>query len=294
MASRLHRGRALGVAVGTATTLALWVLPALAQACAVSDSTLNGVKSFSGTASEGYDSGTVVWTPPVLSGGTPVTYTESMDRQAKDMQLTDLTQADPSSGTFANTAMPSGGTVTINDSYSDTLGGVATQMASGSTIAGGGNGEGVQLSFDTVACTYSILIPYAIAAPTQANMAGIPADTGVYDAAQTQTLPIPSNLVLTGTETIPASGGGTSGSTGAIYDMSSDPTWPIVLDSDAAQNNLSGDPGTATVTWSLTPQLSSSQPKHKKHKHKKHKHKHKKHGPLGAQRSALGRAVEAL
>jgi hypothetical protein len=73
----------------------LWVLPAGAVACSVSESKLNGVKSFSGTASEGYDSGTVVWTPPVLPGGTPVTYTESMDRRASNMKLTDLTQADP-------------------------------------------------------------------------------------------------------------------------------------------------------------------------------------------------------
>jgi hypothetical protein len=110
--------------------------------------------------------------------------------------------------------------VTINDSYSDTLGGVATQMASGPTITGGGSGgAGAQIFFDTASWTYSLLIPYAIAAPTQANQAGIPADTGVYDQTQTATMPIRSNLMLKGTETIPASGGGTSGSTGAIYDI---------------------------------------------------------------------------
>jgi hypothetical protein len=125
-----------------------------------------------------------------------------------------------------------------------------------------------------LACNYYLLIPYAISAPTQANMPGIPADTGVYDQAQTPTMPIPSNLTLKGTATIPASGGGTSASTGAIYDMSADPTWPIILDSFAAQNDLSGDPGTATVTWDLTPQLSAAKqkpPKKKPHKSKAHK-----------------------
>ncbi|MFZ2052150.1 MAG: hypothetical protein WAU69_14615 [Solirubrobacteraceae bacterium] len=271
------------MAVAVSAAAVLWVLPAVATACSVSESKLNGVKSFSGTASEGYDSGTVVWTPPVLSGGTQVTYTESMDRQASDMKLTDLTQADPGSGTFANAAMPSGGTITINDTYSDTLGGMATQSTSGPTIAGGGNGgEGAQIYLNTLACNYYLLIPYAISAPTQANMPGIPADTGVYDAAQTPTMPIPSNLTLKGTATIPASGGGTSASTGAIYDMSADPTWPIVPDSFAAQNDLSGDPGTATVTWDLTPQLSAAKqkpPKKKPHKSKAHKKKPRKKKP---------------
>jgi hypothetical protein len=268
MASRSYRARALGVAVAASATVVLWVVPAVAGACAVSGKTLNGVKSFSGTASEGYSSGTVVWTPPTQGGGTVVTYTESVDRQASNMHLTDLTQADQS-GTFANAKMPSGGSVTINDTYSDTLGGIATQTASGPTVAGGGNGgEGAQIFFNTSACNYYILIPYAIAAPTQANMPGVPADTGVYDQAQTPLLPIPSKLALKGTATIPASGGGTSGSTGAVYDMSANPTWPIVLDSFAAQSNLSGDPGTATVTWNLTPQLAKA--KHKKPK--KHKH----------------------
>jgi hypothetical protein len=149
----------------------------------------------------------VVWTPPVFSGGTPVSYTESLDRQARNMQLTALTQADQSGGTFSSSKMPSGGTVTINDTYSDTLGGIATQIGSGPTIPGGG--------------------------------------------------------------------GGTSGSTGAIYDMSADPTWPIVLDSFAAQNNLSGDPGTASVTWDLTPRLAAAKKSHQ-HKHHKHKPKHYK------------------
>ena len=275
MVSRLHRARVLAVAAAGSASVVLWLVPGAAAACSVSSGKLNGVQSFSGTASVGYDSGTVAWTPPVLAGGTQVTYTESMDRQASNMQLTDLTQTDQSGGTFSNSKMPSGGTVTINDTYSDTLGGMATQVGSGPTIAGGG-GEGAQILFNTAACKYSILIPYAIAAPTQANQPGIPADSGVFDAATTATMPIPSNLVLKGTETIPASGGGTSGSTGAIYDMSADPTWPIVLDSFAAQNNLTGDPGTASVTWDLTPKLATTKQSHK-HKHKHRKHKHHKH-----------------
>jgi hypothetical protein len=283
MVSRLHRARVLAVAAAGSASVVLWLVPGAAAACSVSSGKLNGVQSFSGTASVGYDSGTVAWTPPVLAGGTQVTYTESMDRQASNMQLTDLTQTDQSGGTFSNSKMPSGGTVTINDTYSDTLGGIATQIASGPTIAGGGGGGGAQILFNTAACNYSLIIPYAIAAPTQANQPGIPADSGVYDAATTATMPIPSNLVLKGTATIPASGGGTSGSTGAIYDMSGDPTWPIVLDSFAAQNNLSGDPGTASVTWNLTPKLAPAKkshkhrakhPKHHKHHKPKHHHKH--------------------
>jgi hypothetical protein len=279
MGSPSHRARVLAVAAAGSASVVLWLVPAAAAACSVSDSKLNGVQSFSGTATEGYNSGTVVWTPPVLSGGTQVSYTESMDRQARNMRLTALTQTDRSSGTFSNSKMPSGGTVTINDTYSDTLGGMATQVGNGPTIAGGGSGgEGAQISFNTAACKYSIVIPYAIAAPTQANQPGIPADSGVYDTATTATMPIPSDLVLKGTETIPASGGGTSGSTGAIYDMSGDPTWPIVLDSLAAQNNLSGDPGTASVTWDLTPKLAAAKKSHK-HKPKHHKHKAKHHKP---------------
>jgi hypothetical protein len=107
MVRRLHRVRALAVAVGSAG-IVLGLVPAAAGACAVTGKVLSGVQSFSGTASEGYDSGTVVWTPPILPGGTPVTYTESMDRQASNMQLTDLKQPDQSSGTFANPAAPSG------------------------------------------------------------------------------------------------------------------------------------------------------------------------------------------
>jgi hypothetical protein len=273
MVSRLHRARVLAVAaVGTASVM-LWLVPGAAAACSISSGKLNGVQSFSGTASVSYSSGTVVWTPPVLPGGTQVTYTESIDRQASNIQLTDLTQTDQSGATFSNPKMPSGGTVTIADTYSDTLGGIATQGASGPTIAGGGGGGGAQIFFNTAACTYSLLIPYAIAAPTQANQPGIPADSGVYDQATTATMPIPSNLLLKGAATIPASGGGTSGGSGALYDMSGDPTWPDTLDSFAAQNNLSADPGTASVTWTLTPKM---RPAKKSHKHKAKHHKHHK------------------
>jgi hypothetical protein len=261
----------LALAAAGSACVVLWLVPAAAATCSVSASKLNGVQSFNGTASVGYDSGTVVWTPPVFGGGTPVTYTESVDRQASNMKLTALTQPEKSGGDFTNSKMPSGGTVTINDTYSDTLGGIATQVGSGPTIAGGGNGgEGAEISFNTHACTYSIFVPYAIAAPTQANQPGIPADTGVFDQATTAKMPIPSDLVLKGTATIPASGGGTSGSTSAIYDMSADPTWPDILDSFAAQNNLSSDPGTASVTWSLTPKLAAK--KSRKHKRKHHIH----------------------
>jgi hypothetical protein len=107
----------------------------------------------------------------------------------------------------------------------------------------------VQIAFDQTNCTYQVLVTFEISTQTTADPAE-PDDPGAGDGATSPAMPIPSNLVLKGSATIPASAGGaTSGSQG-LYDLSGDPSWSEALNYVAP---TTPEPGTATVTWDLNP-----------------------------------------
>ncbi len=201
------------------------------------------VKSYGGTASTSYVTGTLVGPPPPGLGADSATL--SIDRSASNLKIADLRSRAIEGATFGSSSQPTGGSISINDSYHDPSTDDNThQTASGPTRAGG-DGNGVQILANGSKCTYQLLISYGINTVTT----GTSADPGVADNATSPIKPIPSNLVLKGSATIVASGGGASPGTSGLYDMSGDPVYGLWIDYVTG-----GKPkGTAKISWDLNP-----------------------------------------
>jgi PASTA domain len=238
--------RSFVIALATASC-AFVAVPATAGAACTNWNNYVKVKSYSGTASTSYVSGTLTGPP---AGTDPNTATVSIDRSATNLQLKDLTppsyQAD-----FENLSQPTGGTVTVNDSYSDQTG--SERMTGSGPTKAGGDGNGAQIITDANKCTYQVSIGFLI--NTTTVITGVEeTDTGVADGAETPMLPIPSNLVLKGSVTIPASADGATSGNSGLFDMSGDPVWGENLDYVTG-----GKPeGIAKITWDLEPTGASS------------------------------------
>jgi hypothetical protein len=217
-------------------------LPASAAAFCGNWNNYVKVKSYSGTASTSYVSGMLTGPP---AGTNPNSARVSIDRSATDLQLKDLKppsyQAD-----FENLGAPTGGSVSVNDSYSDETGSV--HMTGSGPTKPGGDGNGAQIITDAAKCTYQVSIGFLI--KTTSAITGVEeTDTGVADGAESPMLPIPSNLVLKGSATIPASASGATSGNSGLFDMSGDPVWGSDL-----EYVTGGKPeGTAKITWDLTP-----------------------------------------
>jgi hypothetical protein len=207
------------------------------------------VKSYSGTASTSYVSGTLKGPP---AGTMPDTSTISIDRSASNLQIAELKPGGGSGGDFGSFSQPTGGSVTVNDNYTDAGGngippGSVHMTGSGPTKAGG-DGNGAQIFANAGGCTYQVAVSFQINT-TSAITGPEQTDTGVADNATSAPVPIPSNLVLKGSTTIPAPGGGATAGSHGLFDMSGDPVWGLELASVTG-----GMPaGTATISWDLTP-----------------------------------------
>jgi hypothetical protein len=224
------------VVVALAAAACVLGVPATASAACSRLSNAQKVKSYSGTASTSYVSGSVTGPPTGMAANSATT---SIDHSASNLQVADLKPGAIEGADFASLSAPTGGSVSVNDTYHDSTGS-SHQTGSGPTNAGG-NGNGVQIAFDQTNCTYQVLVTFEISTQTTADPA---------EPATSPAMPIPSNLVLKGSATIPASAGGaTSGSQG-LYDLSGDPSWSEVLNYVAP---TTPEPGTATVTWDLNP-----------------------------------------
>jgi hypothetical protein len=249
------RGRTFIVAALVATacsSIALAPDPASAAAGCHQLTALSGVASYGGTASASYVSGALT----SAAAGSDFQETTSLSHTATGLKISGVKRSGPD---FSAEGQPTGGNVQINDNYSDTLGGLSHQSASGPT---GRPANGVEIVINSSKCTYQLLFSFEIATTTVVNQPGIPDDPGVEDDVTTPALPIPASLDLHGSATIPASGGGTSNGGGGLYDLSANPTWP--LDLEAADGGISPVP--ASTSWSLKPV------KAKKHGHGKHHH----------------------
>ncbi len=246
------RGRAFVVAalLAAACSSTGLALPSLAAAKCHQVTALAGVSSYSGTASASYVSGAQT-SPPSPSGFQETT---SLSHTATGLKLSNLKRK---ASDFSAEGQPTGGNVGIDDSYSDTLGGMSHQSASGPTAR---PANGAQILIDVPKCTYQLLFSFKIATATVANEPGVPDDPGVEDDVTTPTLPIPASLDLHGSASIPASGGGADGGDHGLYDLSANPTWPLDLEIADGGNS----PVQATTSWSLKPA------KAKKHGHGKH------------------------
>ena len=221
--------------------------PGAANAACTQLSSIAKVKSYSGTASMSYVSGSVTGPPTGLAANSATT---SIDHSASNLQIAELKRgAVEGAEDFGSLSAPTGGSVTVNDSFHDKTGS-SQQTGSGPTRPGG-NGNGVQIAFDQTDCTYQVLVTDQITTQTRADP-GEPDDPGAGDGATSPAMPIPSSLILKGSTTIPASaGGGTAGSHG-LYDLSGDPSWSFAIEFVAP---TTPEPGTATITWDLNPAI---------------------------------------
>jgi hypothetical protein len=248
------RGRAFVVAalLATACSSTALVLPASAAAKCHQVTALAGVASYSGTASASYVSGALT-SPPDDSGFQETT---SLSHTASGLKIAGLKRSGPD---FSAQGQPTGGSVEINDNYSDTLGGLSHQSANGPTSR---PANGVTIEINSSKCTYQLLFSFDIKTTTVVNQPGIPDDPGVEDDVTTPTLPIPASLDLQGSASIPASGGGADGGDHGLYDLSANPTWP--LDLEFADGGISPVP--ATTRWSLKPVKAKKQGHGKRHR----------------------------
>jgi PASTA domain len=221
------------------------VVPSPAAASCSHLANLDGITSYGGTASMSYVTG-----PVVYGAGTPAQFTISLDRRATNLQIAGL-KGGVDNGGWQSMSQPTGGTISINDTYNAVDGGMSHQTANGPTVAGG-NGNGVQLQIDSQTCTYQVLVTFGITTSTDTNNVDAPPDdTGAHDGAMSPALPIPSTPVFQGSAKVPAPSG-TSNPNDGGWDMSSDPTWGVDMDIAANQNA----PETASFSWDLKPSSS--------------------------------------
>jgi hypothetical protein len=229
------------VLVGAAFAFA--AVPATASATCSNLNRLNKVKSYSGTVSTSYVSGALTGPPPPANS--PDTASISIDRSASNLQISDL--KGPS---FGSATQPTGGSVSVNDNYTDQTGSVH-MTGSGPTKAGG-DGTGADINANRN-CTYQVHVGFQIG--TTSVITGTEeTDSGVADNATSAEVPIPSNLVLKGSTTIPASGGGGVSASQGLFDMSGDPVWGFSI-----EYVTSGKPeGTAKISWDLNAEGATS------------------------------------
>jgi hypothetical protein len=229
-------GRLRAVLAGAAFAFA--AVPATASATCSNFNRLNNVKSYSGTVSTSYVSGDLTGPPPPATQ--PDTATISIDRSASNLQISDL--KGPS---FSSLSQPTGGSVSVNDHYADQTGSV--HMTGFGPTKAGGDGTGAVIDINQN-CTYQVHVGFQI--ETTSVITGTEeTDPGVADNATSADVPIPSNLVLKGSTTIPASGGGGVSASRGLFDMSGDPVWGFSI-----EYVTGGKPeGTATISWDLNP-----------------------------------------
>jgi PASTA domain-containing protein len=219
-------------------------VPATASAACSQLRSIAKVKSYGGAASTSYVSGTATGPP---AGNAPNSATASIDHSASNLQIAGLKPGEVQGADFASLSTPTGGSVSVNDTFHDNSGS-SHQSGSGPTKSGG-DGNGVQITFDANNCAYQVMVSFGITTQTTANPAE-PNDPGVGDNATSPAMPIPSNLVLKGRATIPASAGGATSGPHGLYDLSGDPSWSFAIEFVAP---TTPEPGTANITWDLNP-----------------------------------------
>jgi len=235
---RIRGGRLCAGAILGAAVLALHAASALASSCSVSN-----VASYSGTVSLSY-TGSV----SDVSDGNGGTASESMKHSGDDLTTGPMTP-DKADQDFTSTSL--GGTVTIDDNYSDTNDGQTT------TASLTGNnapdpGSDASISFVPSSCVYSI----SASVGASGTHSGVFADPGISDAASSPNMPIPSDLDLSGSITIKAYGTGPltlAGVEAGFYEFGPFSTWAQEMAQLLGVDPGSGDLGPAQLSWDFTP-----------------------------------------
>ncbi len=239
---------------------ALPAAPATAAGRCHQLSALTGVASYGGTASMSYSSGTVTGPP----GAVEFVETASVSHSASNLQIAKVKPETNEIGqSFSAHGQPTGGTVQIDSTYSDNLGGESHQTYEGPAAP---PSNGVEIEIDSSKCTYQLLVSFYVQTNTTHSALGAPPDDpGVEDDATTPVTPIPANLALKGSAALPPSGSGGNAGSAGLYDISGDPGWSTVVETALGTG---GTPGTASVSWNLKPVM-AKKPKHHEH-HGKH------------------------
>lgn len=178
----------------------------------------------------------------------------SLAHSASSLNMAGLTP-DHAGQDFSASGQPTGGTVTVNDSYTDVNGSQTTtsaQTASGPNYAANSQAS---VMFTPSNCTYQVDIEYSII--TNHTGSPSPNDPGITDTGLTAHIPVPAGLDLSGSVTIDAyvSGPITLPQIEAgFYSLGAMSTW------GSAMGQLTGAGGqqpigTATLTWDLRPTL---------------------------------------
>jgi PASTA domain len=238
------RGRKAVVVALAAAACSLAATPATAGAFCSNVNNLDKAKSYSGTASASYVSGTLTGPP---AGNNPNSATISIDRSASNLQIADLKPGVVTGADFASLSQPTGGSLTVNDTWADPQGSV--HMTGSGPTKPGGDGNGVQILANASSCTYQVLVSFGINTNSVKSSLAEQSDMGVNDNATSPAMPIPSNLVLQGSATILTSGGGATSGSHGLFDMSGDPVWGFEIGFVTG-----GKPaGTAKISWDLNP-----------------------------------------
>jgi hypothetical protein len=253
-------GRTIVFATTVASTLsvalALGAPAASAHGCPQAKSILQ--TGFTGTGGTSYVSGSV--SRAVDLDGDDI-QTTSLDHHASGMKIV-LPKPHEGDGGLSVFRQPSGGTVTIHDTFNDTGdagdpdGPDSAFPPSSATQTYGGPNK--PTSDDEVTlnvgprCTYTLSFNLDVQHTNEAGTGPLGDATqqpGEADEAESPAEPIPADLKLSATTTIHPTFGGNGGVD--AYDLSGDPFWGSSLDLDAKSPAV--DPGTATMTWKLAP-----------------------------------------
>lgn len=221
-----------------AAVLALHAASALASSCSVSN-----VASYSGTVSLSY-TGSV----SDVSDGNGGTASESMKHSGDDLSTGTMTP-DKADQDFTSTSL--GGTFNIDDHYSDTNDGHPTTAS----LTGDNapvSGSDASISFVPSSCVYSV----SASVGASGTHSGVFGDPGISDAAASPTMPIPSDLTLSGSIMIDAFGTGPatlSGIEAGFYNFGPFSTWAHEMATLLGVDPSTGDLGPAQLSWNFTP-----------------------------------------
>jgi hypothetical protein len=259
-------GRTVRFASAAASAFALafvmGVPAAAAHGCPQATSMLQ--TGYTGTGGLSYVSGAVTTT--VDQDGDDF-QTTSLDHHASGMKIVLPKPHEGDGGLNAN-GQPTGGSVSIHDTFNDTgdpgdPDGNPDSPFPASSATQNYSGPNKPTSNDAVTvnvgphCTYTMSFDLDVPHTTEAGtgpLGDASQQPGEADTAESPAEPIPADLKLSATATIHPTFGGDAG--GGTYDLSGDPFWGNSLDDDAKSPAV--EPGTAMMTWQLAPTSATS------------------------------------
>jgi hypothetical protein len=258
-----------GFGTGRTVMFATAAVSALTLACvigvpAASASSCPQAKSilqtgFTGTAGSSYVSGNV--STAVDRDGDDI-QTTSLNHRASGMKIV-LPKPHEGDGGLSANGQPTGGTVSIHDTFNDTgdpgdPGGTPDSPFPASSATQNYSGPDKPNGNDLVSlnvgpgCTYNLSFDLDVPHTDEAGTGPLglaSQQPGEVDTAWSTAVPIPADLKLSANVTIHPVFGGDGGA--GTYDLSGDPFWGNSLDDDAKSPPV--EPGTATISWQLAP-----------------------------------------